>query len=196
MDQNLQNEILNTSIELFRTKGLKFTMLEVANAMHVAKKTIYKLYPSKEDLLMDMVVTGFARIQESKREILNSDLPMKEKISRVLIAMPDEYATLDFRNLKGIEIKYPEVWKAISQNLDSEWEPIYELLEEGMRLGVVRKISLPVLKQIVTSSIDSFLYTDGLKRSGILYQDALHALVEILMKGVWNDSAEQSLGIQ
>jgi AcrR family transcriptional regulator len=186
----IREEILHTATELFRDKGLKFTMQDVAERMHIAKKTIYKLYPSKEELLMDLAVQGFAKIQEQKKKILESDLPMKEKLSKVLIAMPDNYVTLDFRNLKGIEEKYPKVWKEISRNLDSQWEPIYALLEEGKKQGKVRDIRLPVLRQMVTASIDSFLYSDSLSRNGILYQEALKEMVNIIMKGVWNDSAE------
>ena len=186
----LQEQIRETATELFRIKGLKFTMEDVAREMHVAKKTIYKLYASKEELLVDLVTSGFMQIQACKQRILDSQLPMEEKIARVLIEMPENFKTLDFRQLSGIEGKYPSVWKAISKNLDSEWEPIYELLNKGKKEGKVKDICLPVLKQIVTSSIDNFLYTDELKRNGMTYQEALQNMVEILMKGVWNDSAE------
>ncbi len=190
-DKTLQQQILETATELFRTKGLKFTMQDVAAEMHVAKKTIYKLYQSKEELLLDLVKTGFERIQKTKRDILESDLPLKEKIGAVLIAMPDDYRTLDFRRLQGIEEKYPSVWKAIDAELDSEWEPIFEVLQQGMRDGIINPVSLPVLKQIVMSSIDSFMYTDMLSASGISYQKALEYMVDILMKGVLNDQTEQ-----
>ena len=190
-DKTLQQQILETATELFRTKGLKFTMQDVAAEMHVAKKTIYKLYQSKEELLLDLVKTGFERIQKTKRDILESDLPLKEKIGAVLIAMPDDYRTLDFRRLQGIEEKYPSVWKAIDAELDSEWEPIFEVLQQGMRDGIINPVSLPVLKQIVMSSIDSFMYTDMLSDSGISYQKALENMVDILMKGVLNDQTEQ-----
>ena len=190
MDEiELKNEVLNAATELFRTKGLKFTMQDVAGEVHAAKKTIYKLYESKEELLLDLVTIGFDRIQDAKRKILESDLPMKEKIASVLIAMPDDYRSLDFRRLKGIEEKYPSVWKEIGHRIESEWEPIFQLLEEGIKQGSVNPVSLPVLKQIVTASIDSFMYTDTLALSGITYQEALEDMVTILMKGVWNDQA-------
>ncbi len=186
----LQEQIREAATDLFREKGLKFTMEDVAKQMHVAKKTIYKFYESKEDLLMDLVKTGFADIQECKQKVLDSDLPMEEKIAKVLIAMPENYKTLDFRQLSGIGEKYPSVSAEIAMNLGSEWEPIFRLLEEGKQCGNVHDISLPVLKQIVTASIDRFLYTDELKETGITYQEALEQMVEILMKGVWNDSAQ------
>ena len=190
-DKSLQQQILETATELFRTKGLKFTMQDVAAEMHVAKKTIYKLYASKEELLLDLVKNGFERIQKTKKDVLDSDLPLQEKIGAVLIAMPEDYRTLDFRRLQGIEEKYPSVWRAIGAELDSEWEPIFEVFRQGIDDGLLNPVSLPVLKQIVTSSIDSFMYTDMLSDSGISYQKALEYMVDILMKGVLNDQTEQ-----
>ena len=191
MEQNeLKEQILETATDLFRRKGLKFTMQDVASEMHVAKKTIYTIYTSKEELLMDLVETGFQRIQDVKREVLESDLPLKEKISTVLIAMPENYRTLDFRRLTGMDEKYPEVSARIAEHLKSEWEPIIEILQEGMQKGYIYPISIPVLKQMVTSSIDSFMYSNELVTSGITYQEALNEMVTIIMNGVWNDKTE------
>ncbi len=186
----LREQILQTATALFREKGLKFTMQDVSSEMHVAKKTIYKLYPSKEELLLDLVKNGFAKIQEAKQKVLDSDLPMKDKVARVLIELPEEFKTIDFRNLNGIAEKYPLVWKEITKNLGSEWEPIFQLLEDGKKQGVIHDISLPVLKQVVTASIDSFLYSNDLKTAGITYHEALQHMSELLMKGVWNDKTE------
>ena len=43
MDMNeTQNRIMETVIEEFNKKGLKFTMDDVAKDLHMSKKTIYK----------------------------------------------------------------------------------------------------------------------------------------------------------
>ena len=39
-------------MELFRRDGLRFTMQQAAAMMHISKKTIYAVYPSKEALLL------------------------------------------------------------------------------------------------------------------------------------------------
>ena len=43
--------IIENAITQYRKKGLSFTMEDIAKDMHIAKKTIYKFFPSKEALL-------------------------------------------------------------------------------------------------------------------------------------------------
>ena len=91
---DVKEEILNAATELFHEKGLHFTMDDVAAKLHRAKKTIYRFYPSKEDLLNGLLSYGFDQIQKTKAEILKSDLPLEEKLSKVIIAFPEVYQKL------------------------------------------------------------------------------------------------------
>ena len=47
-------------MELFRRDGLRFTMQQAAAMMHISKKTIYAVYPSKEALLLELVKRMFS----------------------------------------------------------------------------------------------------------------------------------------
>ena len=181
---SLREEILDQATHLYAEKGLKFTMQDVAEAMHIAKQTIYHLYPSKESLLLDLCDTGFAKIHAQKQAIMEQDIPLAEKLRKVIVAMPEEYQMLDFRKLEGIGEKYPSVAKSIRKNLETNWEPTLQLMEEGISTGALRSdLSMPVFRMVVTASIESFLSTDGLKEYGITYHDALDYLADLLMKG-------------
>jgi len=56
--ENIQQDILTTTLELFNDKGLDFTMDDIAQSMHIAKKTIYRFFSSKEDLLKAVEAGG------------------------------------------------------------------------------------------------------------------------------------------
>ena len=68
--ENIQQDILTTTLELFNDKGLDFTMDDIAQSMHIAKKTIYRFFSSKEDLLIALLDYGFENIQKEKQKIL------------------------------------------------------------------------------------------------------------------------------
>ena len=67
-------------MELFRRNGLRFTMQQAAAMMHISKKTIYAVYPSKEALLLDMVDDAFTRIHARKQRILDGPGTLAEKL--------------------------------------------------------------------------------------------------------------------
>ena len=174
---DVKEEILNAATELFHEKGLHFTMDDVAVQLHRAKKTIYRFYPSKEDLLSGLLTYGFEQIQHTKEEILKSDLPLEEKLARVLVAFPDVYQKLDFSKLNELGEKYPKIAQDLRRHLEDGWEPIIALMEEGVAQG---------------KDLEYFVSSNELKRAGVEYHEALNGMVDIFMKGLIVRDAENN----
>lgn len=187
-----EERILQGATSLFQEKGLKFTMQDIATELQMAKKTIYQYYDSKEALLMALLDHGFAKIQANKKAIIESDMPIQEKIRKVMIAMPDQYQLLDFRKLSELHARYPAVEKELNQKLEADWEPILQLLETGIAEGDVRNINLTVFRMMITSTMESFLANGLLEKNEISYNDALNSLMDIVMKGILEDANEKN----
>ena len=99
MQEKLDALMRTQAMQLFRQQRLHFTMQQVAEPLHISKKTIYTVYPSKEALLLDMVDHAFAEIHHCKQKILAGSGTLQEKLRAVIIAMPTEYAALDLRQM-------------------------------------------------------------------------------------------------
>ncbi len=56
-------------------------MQQLADALHISKKTIYAVYPSKEALLLNMVDTLFSEIRRVKQEQMNAEGPIEQRIA-------------------------------------------------------------------------------------------------------------------
>ena len=50
MQEKLDALVRTQAMQLFRQQGLHFTMQQVAEPLHISKKTVYTVYPSKETL--------------------------------------------------------------------------------------------------------------------------------------------------
>ena len=180
MDENneLRIRLRAVGMELFRRDGLRFTMQQAAAGMHISKKTIYAVYPSKEALLLDMVDDAFTRIHARKQGTL------AEKLRAVIIALPEEYTALDLQQMDLLDEKYPRVAARVREHLETGWEPTLALLEQAMGEGVIRRVSLPVLQRMISASIEDFLADRTLDAQGISYTDALDEMISILLEGL------------
>lgn len=191
MDENneLRIRLRAVGMELFRRDGLRFTMQQAAAVMHISKKTIYAVYPSKEALLLDMVDDAFTRIHARKQRILDGPGTLAEKLRAVIIALPEEYTALDLQqmDLQQMDLldeKYPKVAARVREHLETGWEPTLTLLEQAMGAGVIRRVSLPVLQRMISASIEDFLADRALDAQGISYTDALDEMISILLEGL------------
>ena len=185
MDEHneLRTRLCTVGMELFRRDGLRFTMQQAAAMMHISKKTIYAVYPSKEALLLDMD-DAFTMIHARKQRILDGSGTLAEKLRAVIIALPEEYTALDLQQMDLLDEKYPTVAARVREHLETGWEPTLALLEQAMKEGVIRRVSLPVLQRMISASIEDFLADRALDAQGISYTDALDEMISILLEGL------------
>jgi len=185
----LRDSILETTLYIFNQKGLKFTMDDIAREMGISKKTIYTVFKDKEELFLSAVDYMFDSIKASEQAVLeNENLSTVEKIRAVLGVMPEGYKDIDFRQLYVLKDKLPKIYAKVEERLENGWEKTIALIEQGMEEGVIRKVSIPIVKVMMEASLEQFFQRDILIRSGLTYQEALSEVVNILVDGMTNVS--------
>ena len=69
-DSGQKARMIESVIKQYREKGIKFTMDDVANDLHMSKKTIYKYYKDKDSMLIDAVNEFFDTVKKAEEKIL------------------------------------------------------------------------------------------------------------------------------
>ena len=186
MSESLKKEqILDSVIKLYRKKGIKFTMDDIANDLSMSKKTLYVHYRNKDSMLIDAVNRFFDTLKKAEQKILeDKDLDYYEKLKKVLSAMPNQYDGMEFGQLYMIKDKHPRVYDCIAKRLESGWEPTIKLLEDGIMTGKLRQFSIPIMKTMMETTLEQFFQKDVLMKNGIPYNTALNEVVDILINGI------------
>ena len=183
--ENIKESIMDAVIEEFNKKGMKFTMDDIAKDLHISKKTIYKEFNDKDELFYATVEYGFEAIKKTEAEVLaTKDIDIIEKISRLIICLPDNYKNIDFRRVYQLRDKYPDVYKAISSHLERDWEDTEKLLREAMDQGVMRRLPIPVIRLMIEGTIEKFLTSEELSNSDISYDQSLEYMIDIIINGL------------
>jgi len=184
-ETELRKTILEGTLEVFNRKGIKFTMDDIARALNISKKTIYTVFDDKEDMFMAMVDYLFDSIKESEQQVLTDEsLGTLEKIKKILGVMPEGYKNIDFRQLYMLRDKYPTIYQKVEERLETGWESTIALLEQGMEEGVIRRVSIPLVKMMLEASLEQFFQRDILIQSDMGYAEALEEVVAILVDGI------------
>ena len=181
----LRETILEGTIVVFNQKGLKFTMDDVAKVLSMSKKTIYTVFDDKESLFLTMVDYIFDKIKDSERQVLEDEsLDTLEKIRRILGVMPEGYREIDLRQLYALRDKFPHIYVRVEQRLENGWESTIALISQGVEEGVIRPVSIPLVKMMMEASLEQFFQRDILIQNQMNYVDALEQVVDILVNGI------------
>ena len=128
---NLRQSIMESVINQFNQKGMKFTMDDISKELHISKKTIYKEFDDKDELFFATVDYGFTAIKQKEAEVLKDDsLDIVEKLTRLIVCLPDNYRNIDFRMAYQLKDKYPLVYSKLASRIESDWEETEKLLKQ------------------------------------------------------------------
>ena len=160
-------------------------MDDIAALLGISKKTIYTVFQDKNSLVSEMVDYCFDLIKESEQKVLaDTSLDTIGKIRAILGVLPESYRDIDFRQLYLLKDKYPVIYKQVEKRLETGWETTIQLLEQGMAEGVIRKVSIPIVKMMLEATVEQFFQRDILIQSGLSYLEALDEVVSILVNGI------------
>ena len=183
--EELKLQILDGVVSVYRTKGIRFTMDDLAKTLRMSKKTIYTVYRDKKTLFMDMVDHVFDSIKESEAAVVEDpELDTTEKIRRVLGVLPDSYKNIDLGQLYILREKHPDIYERVEERLETGWEQTIALIEKGIAEGVIRPVNIRLLKMMYEASIEQFFSRDILVKNDISYADALNQVVDIIVDGI------------
>lgn len=182
---DLKDRIIDAVIEEFNEKGLKFTMDDIAKRLGISKRTLYTIVQDKEALFIEAVDCVFGAIKDSEREIVEDmSLDIVDKLRKILIVLPQKYKAIDYRQLYDLQSKFPRIYAKIEDRLETDWEPTFQLMEQAMEEGRIRKVSKPVFKAIISGTIEYYISRKALIDNNITYEEALQQMLDILFDGI------------
>ena len=181
----IRQKIMEAVISQFNSKGMKFTMDDISKELHISKKTIYKEFDDKDELFFATVDYGFSAIKSKEAEVLADDsLDLVEKISKLIVCLPDNYKNIDFRMVYQLKEKYPKVYMKLAERIESDWGETEKLLNKAMDQGLIKKVPVPLIKLMVEGAIEKFLSSDELVKTDFSYEQSLNGMIDIIINGL------------
>ena len=185
INDELRVRILDEAAKLFDSKGIKFTMDDLARSLGMSKKTIYTVFEDKRQIMTETIDRFFDDALEEEETILNDDsLTIPEQLREIVGRVPERYTQNDLTQLYVLKEKYPSVYRHWQRCRENYWQGVAILLKRGIDQGEIRPVSLPILKTMFQSTIEQFFQNDVLVQNRISYRDALSEVADIIVNGI------------
>ncbi len=183
-NQNVREDIVEAAIVLSGIKGIKFTTDELAHELGMSKRTLYKYFSSKEDILHAIIDKFLDRVKTKEDEIIANDtLSDLEKIKAILNIFVKDFRIVYINNFLEMKYYYPNEWNRIELWLDS-WNPPLDLIQKEIEKGNIRKVNIVVLRHMVKGCLFSLVDKKFLYNNNLTIQDAYKSMIDIFLNGV------------
>lgn len=166
---DLRHRIIARAEELFLANGYSTTTAKhLADSLGISKKTLYRVFGSKEDILY-AVVLRITQSVTARSEVLfaNRSRPPRERIWDLMSLLTAQYARLRMPGvLDDIRRNAPVVWAMFQEWRRNGVDRFEELLREGIACHDVRN-DVPLTEMIsvyhamVNACMEVIITSDG-----------------------------------
>lgn len=193
-DNSISREkILEIARHKFFTDGFfKTSIDEIAREYHISKKTIYKHFKSKDDLLTSVVKKFTGEVTDSIIEIMKSDKNSIEKLLDVLNLIQNSIRQFSLRYVDDIQKHKPKLWNYIEEFRKENLEKIvHQTIEAGKKEGLFNDVNPDIVFRIFYGAVRNVLNPEFLITSPISRDEALNETFEILLNGVLTNEGKK-----
>lgn len=127
-------KIIEKATDMFLKHGFKsITMDDIANQMGISKKTIYKYYANKEELIEEATNLTHEKIHQKIEEIIEKDYNPIEENFVIRRMFDDLFNSADSTPLFQLKKHYPEIYEKV---ICKETESCNHLFRQNIQKGI------------------------------------------------------------
>lgn len=189
----MKNKIVEQSEEKFFKDGFyKTTMDEVASELGMSKKTIYKFFPSKEDLVMAIAKHFMNRMKSKILPALNSDKNAIEKLSELIKILASAAEKISNKRMEEMKRHFPGIWNEIdSFRTKMMFENITKIINQGKAEGLFIDYPTSIVMTILVISVRSIVNPDFILNNSFSIIEAARTAFRIIIGGIVTEKGKK-----
>lgn len=193
-DLELRDRILLLSRDRFMQFGFtKVTLDEIANDLGISKKTLYKFFSSKEELLKASVLATMRGIEQSVERIASSNKPFAEKLAEVMILFGKNWGKIGKAIQNDMPRYVPELWKEIEKfRREKIITKLAAMIQQAREEKIFREdVNEDILIHMLIHSIQGIMNPEVLSQNSFSAQEAFRTIFKVLFEGTLTDEARK-----
>jgi len=190
-DLELKERILIAAREYFFTNGFsKVTMEEFAHSMGMSKKTIYKFFPSKDDIVKAITREQLISINHRCESFRNdSTLEFIDRIKSTIGYLTTEMQKMKPQFYIDVQRTIPDLWKEVDNFRNEKVTCDFALMvQQGVVLGIFRSdVNVQVFVLMYASAMRSIVNPEALSHLPLNVSQAYQSAVTVFFEGMMTD---------
>lgn len=185
---NVQKRILDEAgAQFFKFGYSRITMDSIARSIGISKKTLYKHFRSKEDLIKAAIA---GMMQEAMRNIAgiihNPEVPYLERLKQLIIFIGNLAARIGTEPVREMQKEAPHIWAEFETMREKFILAHFrEFFGEGIQKGIIRNdINREIILLVFVSSVRTIINPKTISEMPFSVQEAFDAIVKVIYNGI------------
>jgi len=184
--KNEENRIIFVAREIFFKNGFhKTSMDEIAKELKISKKTIYKYFKTKEELITRIQKDFESQNKEGLNKIISSDENTILKLRKLANFISDIYLKIGVKWANDLKVYYPEIWENIEKRRQENITSTFgKILVQGKKENFIVDKPNEIIVQTFTSGLTGVVNPEFLIKNNFSASEAFNIVFDILISGI------------
>ncbi len=188
-----QNKIIeHTEEKFFRDGFYKTTMDEIATELRISKKTIYKFFPSKDDLIHSIAKFFMNRMKSKILPALQSDKNAIEKLGDLINILAKASDKISAARMEELKRHYPSIWNEIDNfRTEMMFGNITKVIDQGKKEGLFIDYPTNIVMNVLVASVRNIVNPDFILNNNFSIIEAARYAFRIIIGGIVTDKGKK-----
>lgn len=183
----IKERIVLAYYRLLPNRGFsRVTMDELASEAGLSKRTIYRYFSSKEEII-EAVIDSFLKMMGEKADkVLESEKQPEEIFKSIINTLVKKGHFMVNKTVLGdLQQHYPEYWDRIDSFRVKKVKKVIDTIYKQEENYVKTHIDPQIIVAVFTASIQAVLNPEFLISQGMSIEEAAHQLSQMLQYGIF-----------
>lgn len=193
-EQEPKERIIHHAEERFLSSGFnKVTLDELSSELGISKKTMYKFFPSKDDLLKTIIRTLQRRVERNVINIVESDKPTVQKLAEFMLFIGKIASRVSRAFQLDVQRFAPGLWKEMDAFRKEKITTYFgALIKEAKKMQLFRTdINDQVVFMMFLNSVQSIVNPEVLSQNSFSPKEAMYTIFHVILEGSLTEEARK-----
>ena len=182
--------------KFFRDGFYKTRMDDVAAELQMSKKTLYKFFPTKEDLVLTIMKHFMGRMRNTIIPTLNSDKNAIEKLDELMKILAKNAHKISPRMLDEVRRHFPSLWIEIDKfRTEMMIDNLTKVIDQGKKEGLFLNYPTPIVMNMLVASIRTIVTPDFILNNNFSFLEAAQTAFKIIIGGIITEKGKEIFNI-
>lgn len=178
--------------KLFKEGFYKTTMDDVASELGMSKKTIYKFFPSKDDLVMAIAKHFMNGMKNKIVPALSSDKNAIEKLAELISILAKASEKISPQRMDEIRKYFPNLWNEIDKfRTQMMFGNITKVIDQGKAEGLFIDYPTSIIMNVLVASVRNIVNPDFILNHNFSIIEAARYAFKIIIGGIVTDKGKK-----
>lgn len=178
--------IIETTENIYAANGFyRTTMDDIAKELRVSKKTLYKHFKSKDELLHCVVDQIMETLSNDIEKVIGGDLNSVERLYLLTNTITKRMTKISEKWLDDLRVYKPNLWEEIEKFKNKTGtKNILRIIEQGKKEDLIVNEPTEVIATIIMASVHAVVNPEFILKNDISRKNASQTAMKMVFNGI------------